>query len=73
MTAEQVIDGEHELYALSIAVMLGVRTSIGSTNTGLKPKEKRWLSSDDFMASEKYEFRPSVSAPWLRWLPAMPM
>jgi len=40
-------------------VMLGVRTSIGSTNAKMNLKEKRWLSSDDFMATEKYEFRPS--------------
>lgn len=57
----KVIDGEHELYALSIAVMLGVRTSIGTTNASINPKEKKWLSSDDFMATEKYIFRPAVS------------
>jgi 1-phosphatidylinositol-4-phosphate 5-kinase len=56
----KVIDGQHELYALSIAVMLGVRTSIGTTNAQMTAEGRRWLTSDDFMAIEKYEFRPSV-------------
>lgn len=55
----QVIDGQHELYALSIAVMLGVRTSIGTTNTRMSSEEKRWLTSDDFMATEKYKLKPT--------------
>jgi 1-phosphatidylinositol-4-phosphate 5-kinase len=57
----KVIDGQHELYALSIAVMLGVRTSIGNTNSQMMVEGRRWLTSDDFMATEKYEFKPSVS------------
>jgi 1-phosphatidylinositol-4-phosphate 5-kinase len=58
----QVIDGQHELYALSIAVMLGVRTSIGATNHQLMAeKNGRWLTSDDFMATEKYKFKPCGS------------
>jgi len=55
----KVIDGQHELYALSIAVMLGVRTSIGTTNAQMTADGRRWLTSDDFMATEKYEFKPS--------------
>jgi 1-phosphatidylinositol-4-phosphate 5-kinase len=55
----KVIDGEHELYTLSIAVMIGVRTSISKTNTilnsGLK---KRWVQPQDFKTTDKYEFRP---------------
>jgi len=56
----KVIDGEHELYALSIAMMLGLRTSIGMTNGKLASAEgkNRWLNTDDFMAVEKYSFRP---------------
>jgi 1-phosphatidylinositol-4-phosphate 5-kinase len=56
----KVIDGEHELYTLSIAVMIGVRTSISKTNTIINaggPK-KRWVLQEDFRATEKYEFRP---------------
>jgi 1-phosphatidylinositol-4-phosphate 5-kinase len=55
----KVIDGEHELYTLSIAVMIGVRTSISKTNTIINsgPK-KRWVRPEDFRATEKYEFRP---------------
>jgi 1-phosphatidylinositol-4-phosphate 5-kinase len=55
----KVIDRQHELYALSIAVMLGVRTSIGSTNTQMASQKRKWLTSDDFMATEKYKFKPS--------------
>lgn len=59
----KVIDGQHELYTLSIAVMLGVRTSIGATNNKLSTiKMSRWMSSDDFMATEKYIFSPKVRA-----------
>lgn len=57
----KVINGQHELYTLSIAVMLGVRTSIGTTNARMSASNgKHWLTSDDFMASEKYEFSPKV-------------
>lgn len=59
----KVIDGQHELYAQSIAVMLGVRTSIARTN-GLITAEghkKRWLVDEDFLKTEKYEFRPDGS------------
>ena len=55
----QVIDGQHELYALSIAVMLGVRTSIGTTNARMSNEQRRWLTSDDFMATEKYKLKPT--------------
>ncbi len=56
---QKVINGQHELYTLSIAVMLGVRTSIGTTNARMSASGGRhWLTSDDFMASEKYEFSP---------------
>jgi 1-phosphatidylinositol-4-phosphate 5-kinase len=63
----KVIDGQHELYTLSIAVMLGLRTSIKNTNKLLSAGDldvggkRRWLDSDDFMSVEKYVFRPSVS------------
>lgn len=59
----KVIDGKHELYALSIAVMLGVRTSIARTNTIISSSDggrKKLLSPQDFMAEEKYEFAPKV-------------
>jgi hypothetical protein len=59
----KVIDGRHELYTLSIAVMLGVRTSIARTNTIISSSDgpgKRMLSPQDFMAEEKYEFAPKV-------------
>jgi 1-phosphatidylinositol-4-phosphate 5-kinase len=59
----KVIDGRHELYALSLAVMLGVRTSIARTNTILASSDrKKLLSPQDFMAEEKYEFSPKGSA-----------
>ena len=55
----KVIDGEHELYTLSIAVMIGVRTSISRTNTELNSGPgHRWVKPLDFRATEKYEFRP---------------
>lgn len=61
----KVIDGRHELYTLSIAVMLGVRTSIARTNTIISASDgpgKKMLSPQDFMAEEKYEFAPKVSS-----------
>jgi len=57
----KVIDGQHELYTLSIAVMIGVRTSISRTNTELNSTptdHPRWVRPSDFTATEKYEFRP---------------
>ncbi|KAG7356613.1 phosphatidylinositol-4-phosphate 5-kinase [Nitzschia inconspicua] len=60
----KVIDGRHELYTLSIAVMLGVRTSIARTNTIISASDgpgKKMLSPQDFMAEEKYEFAPKGS------------
>jgi len=54
----KVIDRKHELYALAIAIMLGVRTSIGQTNKKMTSEKRRWLHSDDFMATEKYKFKP---------------
>ena len=59
----KVIDGKHELYAQSIAVMLGVRTSITRTNGLITAEEhkKRWLQEDDYLKTEKYEFRPDGS------------
>lgn len=55
----KVIDGEHELYTLSIAVMIGVRTSISRTNTELNSGPgHRWVRPFDFSVAEKYEFRP---------------
>jgi len=59
----KVIDGRHELYTLSIAVMLGVRTSIARTNTIIASSDrKKVLTPQDFMAEEKYEFSPKGSA-----------
>lgn len=55
----KVIDGEHELYTLSIAVMIGVRQSISRTNIELnRGPGKRWVRIQDFRTTEKYEFRP---------------
>jgi len=61
----KVIDGEHELYTLSIAVMIGVRTSISRTNTEINGKGpgKRWVRPSDFRTTEKYEFRPKGDGP----------
>lgn len=39
----KVIDRKHELYTLSLAVMLGLRTSIGTTNTILEKSQKEEL------------------------------
>lgn len=59
----KVIDGRHELYTLSIAVMLGVRTSIARTNTIIASSDrKKLITAQDFMAEEKYEFSPKGSA-----------
>eukprot|EP00538_Stauroneis_constricta_P000375 CAMPEP_0119552110 /NCGR_PEP_ID=MMETSP1352-20130426/5197_1 /TAXON_ID=265584 /ORGANISM="Stauroneis constricta, Strain CCMP1120" /LENGTH=915 /DNA_ID=CAMNT_0007598289 /DNA_START=274 /DNA_END=3021 /DNA_ORIENTATION=+ len=59
----KVIDGKHELYALSIAVMLGVRTSIAKTNSAITAADgRRTLVPQDFMTEEKYEFAPKGSA-----------
>jgi 1-phosphatidylinositol-4-phosphate 5-kinase len=56
----KVIDGQHELYTLSIAVMIGVRTSISKTNHVLNlGPQKRWVLPQDFRTTEKYEFRPT--------------
>lgn len=60
----KVIDGEHELYTLSIAVMIGVRQSISRTNVELNQGAgKRWVRIQDFRAAEKYEFRPKGDGP----------
>lgn len=60
----KVIDGKHELYAMSIAVMFGMRTSIGRTNLAMSETAhnlRRWMDNDDLMAVVKYEFPPRVS------------
>lgn len=62
----KVIDGQHELYTMSIAVMFGMRTSIGRTNLEMSQtahNERRWLDNEDLMAVVKYEFPPKVSIP----------
>lgn len=60
----KVIDGEHELYTLSIAVMIGVRQSISRTNIELNQGAgKRWIRIQDFRTTEKYEFRPKGDGP----------
>jgi hypothetical protein len=57
----KVIDIRHELYTLSIAMMLGLRTSIARTNTIIASADRRsMLTPQDFMAEEKYEFAPKV-------------
>lgn len=57
----KVIDGRHEMYTLSIAMMLGIRTSIARTNTIIASSDRRnMLTPQDFMAEEKYEFAPKV-------------
>jgi hypothetical protein len=57
-----VIKKEHELYTLSIAVMLGLRYAIYNTQIHLqnddKSKHQKWLSSSEFMHIEKYVFTP---------------
>lgn len=61
----KVIDGQHELYTMSIAVMLGMRTSIGRTNMQMAEtshNDRRWLDPNDTMAVEKYVFPPRVSS-----------
>lgn len=61
----KVIDGKHELYTMSIAVMFGMRTSIGRTNQTMSETAhnlRRWMDNDDLMAVVKYEFPPRVSA-----------
>lgn len=60
----KVIDRQHELFIMSIAIMLGMRTSIGRTNMQMAETshdERRWLDNDDLMAVEKYVFPPRVS------------
>lgn len=59
-----MIDGHHELYTLSIAMMLGLRYSIFLTNNQLvkdRKNDRMWLDSDEFMKVEKYIFRPDGS------------
>ena len=59
----KVIDRQHELFIMSIAIMLGMRTSIGRTNMQMAETshdERRWLDNDDLMAVEKYVFPPQV-------------
>ncbi|KAL7552673.1 hypothetical protein ACHAWF_015928 [Thalassiosira exigua] len=60
----KVIAGEHELCTMTIAVMFGMRTSIGRTNLAMSRtahNERRWLDNEDLMAVEKYEFPPRGS------------
>lgn len=65
----KVIDGRHELYTLSIAMMLGLRTSIARTHTVISSENKRKaLTACDFMAEQKYEFSPKVRSLLIRFL-----
>ncbi len=60
----KIIDRENELYALSIAMMLGLRSAIYNTNIELQTgqdTEKKWLKCEEFMHAEKYVFRPDGS------------
>ena len=57
----KVIEREHKLYTLSIAMMLGLRFSIYNTHVQMKKikeEEKCWLTSTEFMHNEKYLFHP---------------
>lgn len=57
----KVIEKEHELYTLSIAVMLGLRYAIYQTHIQLENDKKDklfWLDSEEFMRMQKYVFRP---------------
>eukprot|EP00551_Chaetoceros_affinis_P012856 CAMPEP_0203670428 /NCGR_PEP_ID=MMETSP0090-20130426/6508_1 /ASSEMBLY_ACC=CAM_ASM_001088 /TAXON_ID=426623 /ORGANISM="Chaetoceros affinis, Strain CCMP159" /LENGTH=764 /DNA_ID=CAMNT_0050535289 /DNA_START=24 /DNA_END=2318 /DNA_ORIENTATION=- len=57
----KAIEREHELYTLSIAMMLGLRYAIYNSNIELrtgKDTERKWLRSEEFMHAEKYVFRP---------------
>ena len=57
----KVIEKEHELYTLSIAVMLGLRYAIYQTHIQLendKMDKRFWLDSEEFMRMQKYVFRP---------------
>ena len=62
----KVVDGRHELYALSVAVMLGVRASIARTSAAIAASKGNnrnataTLSSSYFLAEEKYEFAHKV-------------
>lgn len=61
----KVIDGKHELYTMSIAVMLGMRTSIGRTNMDMSQtahNKLQWLDNDDLMEVVKYVFPPRGGA-----------
>jgi len=61
----KVIDGRHELYTMSIAVMLGMRTSIGRTNMDMSQtahNKLQWLDNDDLMEVVKYVFPPRGGA-----------
>ena len=57
------IKKEHELYTLSIAVMLGLRYAIYQTHLQLRKnkeeeEDKKWLNSQEFMHTERYIFYP---------------
>ena len=58
-----VIDKEHELYILSISMMIGLRYSIYKTHVCLKENrendKQEWLSTNEFMETEKFVFSPN--------------
>lgn len=57
----KVIEREHKLYTLSIAMMLGLRFSIYNTHVQMKKikeEDKTWLTGTEFMHNEKYLFHP---------------
>lgn len=57
----KVIEKEHELYTMSIAMMLGLRYAIYQTHIQLendKQEHRFWLDSEEFMRMQKYVFRP---------------
>eukprot|EP00588_Corethron_pennatum_P003230 CAMPEP_0194285178 /NCGR_PEP_ID=MMETSP0169-20130528/29571_1 /TAXON_ID=218684 /ORGANISM="Corethron pennatum, Strain L29A3" /LENGTH=1159 /DNA_ID=CAMNT_0039031231 /DNA_START=141 /DNA_END=3617 /DNA_ORIENTATION=+ len=67
----KVIDGEHEKYVLSIAIMLGIRTVVEATKEQLENFRQNaaegtpWLDLHDFFAVEKYLF-PARGGPRTR-------
>jgi len=67
----KVIDGEHEKYVLSIAIMLGIRTVVEATKEQLESFRQNaaegtpWLDLHDFFAVEKYLF-PARGGPRTR-------
>eukprot|EP00559_Dactyliosolen_fragilissimus_P001992 CAMPEP_0184866398 /NCGR_PEP_ID=MMETSP0580-20130426/22194_1 /TAXON_ID=1118495 /ORGANISM="Dactyliosolen fragilissimus" /LENGTH=685 /DNA_ID=CAMNT_0027366079 /DNA_START=17 /DNA_END=2074 /DNA_ORIENTATION=+ len=56
----KVILKDHELYVLSISMMLGLNTALHYTDIKLKKdlKKNKYLEADDFNTTQKYTFPP---------------